>query len=201
MNLDFTEISPDPATNYTWLNGQSPTTLTALTGARLSRQAAAGTPPSSTPSLPQPTAQASPAKLPSPSEQWAELADKLWNTVQQTARISGMLSQAVLRPNSSSLFTPTDVVIEGVMMHQSEETETGQWFETIAGEQISLSQVSSGYDLAVNELKALHLTVQANEERDNIIRFQLILNRNGVRFPLELPGEFSDCILRSCSII
>lgn len=75
-------------------------------------------------------------------------------------------------------------------MHQSEETEAGQWSETSAGEQINQSHVNSGFCLAVNELKILYLTIQPSDERDNIVRFQLSLTVTESGFPKDCQVSF-----------
>ncbi|KAI4210414.1 MAG: hypothetical protein LQ351_006706 [Letrouitia transgressa] len=170
INLDFTEIGPDPATNYTWFNGQSPTTFTAFTRPRLSRKTAPNTPSSSTLSLPQPTAQASPAK----------------NT--KSVGAVGRTSRQALEYGIADC---THTLIEGGTMHQSEETEAGQWSETSAGEQINQSHVNSGFCLAVNELKILYLTIQPSDERDNIVRFQLSLTVTESGFPKDCQAIIS----------
>ena len=189
MNLDFAELSPDKSTDYTWLEGKSPETLPTLTRSMVTRTIETTASAAPGQSTPQTISEEVPTKMPSPPERWAQIAKRLWDTVQRTARISGMLSQPVLRPYSTSFFVPTDVAIEGVILQFSDETEHTSWFETISGQQISSQELNAGSFLALNELKCFRIGAQTLEDRDCIIRSQLIFNRNGVRFPLELPGK------------
>ncbi|KAL8925785.1 MAG: hypothetical protein Q9208_003282 [Pyrenodesmia sp. 3 TL-2023] len=182
MNLDFAELSPNKSTNYTWLGGKSPETLPTLSKSmayRTIETVASAVPGQSTP---QTTSEEIPTKMPSPSERWLETAKKLWDTVQQTSRISGMLSQPVLRPYSTSFFVPTDVAVEGVTLQFSDDTEHTAWFETVTGQHISMTELNSGTFLSLTELESFKIGLQALEDRDCNVRTQLILNRNGSDF-------------------
>jgi hypothetical protein len=112
-----------------------------------------------------------------------ELNSRLW-TVDQAARLSGLLNRPVLRADSASVFLPTDVTVEGGVVAAG-DTPIRIVFHTQEGG--TTDDVSGEKPLAMSEVTRIAL-VGSSAERDVSADVTLTVNRNGVRFPIELPS-------------
>ena len=109
--------------------------------------------------------------------------DQLWSAG-QSARLSGLLNRAVLRQDSASIYLPTDVSIEGVLVDAGGAPVTVVF--GLRGGGVDTS-VSAADPLPLNDVTRIALT-GSSPERDATVRVTLTVNRNGVRFPIELPA-------------
>ncbi len=206
-NLDVLEISPDHNTIYTILGNQlnfvladamtTRTGLSATSGLRTLRIAVNNTmAESSTPvaSVPTPEVTGQPMTLMSadfnPNVRLSDalsavqqINDRLW-TKEQVSRLSGLLNFSVLRANSNAIYLPTDVTVEGGAV-SSGGTPMKIVFHTHQGATVEI--VSSDSPLALSEVSRVGI-VGASPERNISAIVTLTINRNGVRFPLELPS-------------
>jgi hypothetical protein len=112
-----------------------------------------------------------------------QVNDHLW-TIDQTARLSGMLNRSVLRADSNAIYLPTDVTVEGSVV-SSGGTPMKIVFHTQQG--TTVNTVSAEHPLAMSEVKSIGVA-GSSTERDISATVTLTVNRNGVRFPLELPA-------------
>ncbi len=108
---------------------------------------------------------------------------ELWDA-DQAARLSNLLGQAILRSESTSVYLPPDVTIE-------------QAFADGGGTVITpvFTLQSGAVDTTVNPTDPIALSDVtriglrgASPEGDIDAKLMLTLNRNGVRFPVELPA-------------
>jgi hypothetical protein len=111
-----------------------------------------------------------------------QVNDGLW-TVEQTARLSSLLSRSILRLDSTSIFVPTDVSIEGVVVGAGGAPISANFH--LRGGQTDTS-ISPSDPLAMSDVERISLSGSASD-RDVSATVTLTVNRNGVRFPLELP--------------
>lgn len=109
--------------------------------------------------------------------------DQLWSAG-QSARLSGLLNRAALRQDSASIYLPTDVSIEGVLVDAGVAPVTVVF--GLRGEGVDTS-VSATDPLPLDDVTRIALTV-SSPEWDATVRVTLTVNRNGVRFPIELPA-------------
>lgn len=111
------------------------------------------------------------------------LNEQLWKPV-QAARLSSLLGRPVLRADSTSLYLPTDCTVEGIAVTAGGATVRTS-FRTHAG--ATVDRVDPDAPLALSDVATISLT-GGSSERDVTAEITLTLNRNGVRFPFELPG-------------
>ncbi len=109
--------------------------------------------------------------------------DQLWSTG-QSARLSGLLSRAILRPDSASLYLPTDVSIEAVTVDAGGAPVTAVL--GLRGGGVDTS-VSASDPLPIADVTRIALK-GSSPERDATVEVTLTVNRNGVRFPVQLPA-------------
>lgn len=109
--------------------------------------------------------------------------DELW-TAGQAARISSLIGRALLRQDSTSVFLPTDVTIEGAIVAAG-----GAPVSTVFGLRSGASDtsVSTADPMSITEITTIALR-GSSPERDVVATLTLTVNRNGVRFPIQLPA-------------
>lgn len=109
------------------------------------------------------------------------LNDQLWSG-SQVSRLAGLLNLSVLRPATNSLYLPTDVLVEGARV-DADGAMLNAVFHDANGAVIDVSAASPVLMSHVG-----HIAVSgSSSERDVDATVTLTLNRNGVRFPLQLP--------------
>ncbi len=108
--------------------------------------------------------------------------EQLW-TGMQVSRLAGLLNLNVLRPTSSSLFLPTDVLVEDAAV-DAEETPVKVVFHNL---QDTVMTVNADHPVHLSDVGRIGLS-GSNATKDITARVVLTLNRNGVRFPVELPS-------------
>ena len=86
--------------------------------------------------------------------------------------------------DSLCIYLPTDVSIEGVLVDAGVAPVTVVF--GLRGEGVDTS-VSATDPLPLDDVTRIALTV-SSPERDATVRVTLTVNRNGVRFPIELPA-------------
>ncbi|GFN30044.1 hypothetical protein [Paenibacillus xylaniclasticus] len=111
-----------------------------------------------------------------------QVNDALW-TIEHSARVSRLLNRAILRSNSASTYLPTDVTIEGVVVNAG-GTPLAPVFHTLSGK--AVTTVDSAHPLDMSDVSQIGV-IGSSPEADLSVRVVLTLNRNGVRFPFELP--------------
>jgi hypothetical protein len=109
--------------------------------------------------------------------------EQLW-TGNQASRLAGLLNLSVLRPTSSSLFLPTDVLVEDASV-DAEGTAVKVIFRNVQGNIIS--SISRETPVSMKDVGRISLS-GSNASKDIQADVVLTLNRNGVRFPVELPS-------------
>lgn len=109
--------------------------------------------------------------------------DELWSAG-QAARISSLIGRALLRRDSTSVFLPTDVTIEGAMVAAG-----GAPVSAVFGLRSGASDtsVSTADPLSITEVTTIALR-GSSPEREVVATLTLTVNRNGVRFPIQLPA-------------
>jgi hypothetical protein len=112
----------------------------------------------------------------------AQLNDKLWS-VDQVARLSGFLNLSVLRPNSSAVYLPNDVLVENAVVVASGLSLTA----VLHARDGSVLTASPSAPVALSLVGAIGVT-GSNSGGEVSATVTLTLNRNGVRFPMELPA-------------
>ncbi len=112
-----------------------------------------------------------------------QMNDQLWLS-DQTARLSALLNLSVLRPTTNSLYLPTDVLVEDGAI-EADGAPLKVVFRNLQGTQ--LADVSPDAPVAMNNLSKIAIT-GSSSERDVDATITLTLNRNGVRFPVQLPS-------------
>jgi hypothetical protein len=112
-----------------------------------------------------------------------QVNNHLWSA-DQVSRLSGILNTSLLRSDSNSLFLPADVLVEGGLVASGGvplvitfHTQQGGTVTSISPDNpIRLSDATS------ISLKGSHATL------DISATLTLTVNRNGVRFPVQLPA-------------
>jgi hypothetical protein len=112
----------------------------------------------------------------------AQINDKLWS-IDQVARLSGFLNLSVLRPNSSAVYLPNDVLVENAVVVAS-GLSLSAVLRSRDGAVLTFSQSTP---VALSQVGAIGVT-GSNSGGEVAATVTLTLNRNGVRFPLELPA-------------
>jgi hypothetical protein len=110
--------------------------------------------------------------------------DGLWDGA-QAARVSNVVGQSVLRPESTSFYLPTDVVIERTFVDAGGAAVVTPVI-TLRGGEVETT-VHPTDPIALSDVTRIDLR-GASPEGDIEARAILTLNRNGVRFPVELPA-------------
>ena len=187
-NMDVVEIDPDRGSNFPALAGNidgflrtqiatratlAPTVATTAAVAAATTTAALG---------PQPAAV-------SPRLQVARLvpaiqqANALLWSVDQVTRVSNLFDRLILRQDSTAIYLPNDVSIEGGVASGDPSLKV----EYFRRDGSSVPVVSTAAPQAVVDLSRIAIGgSNANNDVDSIVT--LTLNRNGVRFPLDLPA-------------
>lgn len=212
-NLDLIEIAPERNTPFTGLGGKlsvfirdavflkrplvSPAVLASASAGAAAP--AADAPAAAAPAPAPAPAPAAPASQPLTRPQAAlaaatriplsvatplaaQISEKLWST-DQVARLSSLLDRAVLQRGSSALYVPTDVAIEGVAVTGGSVSVV---FTTKSGGRVTT--VSPSQPLQLAEVSRISISGSRADADIPEAIVVLTLNRNGVRFPLELPA-------------
>ncbi|MET0156242.1 MAG: hypothetical protein ABW189_09115 [Rickettsiales bacterium] len=206
QNLDVLEISPDKDAHFTVLGSplsiflqnafvmkpevMNAAGLQSAVGAKASDAAkdkedkpASTAPNAEKPMLMTAAMMASPVQLSSAMPVFQQINDYLW-TSDQTARISGLLNRGILRKNSNAIYLPTDVSIEGSVIAGAGNTALSVVYHKQSGSATTVA--SSDNPVHMSDLTRIGIKGH-NPERNLTVAVTLTLNRNGVRFPLELP--------------
>jgi hypothetical protein len=109
--------------------------------------------------------------------------EELWDAA-QAARVSNLLGQAVLRAESTSLYLPTDVIIERAYVDAGGTVVTAVF--TLQSGAVDTA-VRQDDPIGLSDVTRIDLR-GASPEGDVEAKLVLTLNRNGVRFPVELPA-------------
>jgi hypothetical protein len=109
--------------------------------------------------------------------------NELWDA-DQAARLSNLLGQAILRPESASVYLPTDVTIERAFADGGGTIVTPVF--TLQSGAVDTT-VNPADPIALSDVTRIDLR-GASPEGDIEAKLTLTLNRNGVRFPIELPA-------------
>jgi hypothetical protein len=210
LNLDVLEIIPDVQTHFSYLGGniawfvsnalKTRTTLAAFSGTPIAKAAtekAAGAAETAAETaktkatVEEPFARTAAAnavaaravKLTAAVSVVHQMNEQLW-TAEQTSRLAGLLNLSVLRPSTNSLYLPTDVLVEGGAV-EANGAELQIVFQDLNGNTIS----SVGPDSPAPMSHVGRIAISgSSSERDVDATVTLTLNRNGVRFPVELPA-------------
>jgi hypothetical protein len=110
-----------------------------------------------------------------------QATEALWNT-DQAARMSSLLGNATLRSDSTSLYLPTDVSIERAFVDAGATVIAAFTLRSGAVD----TTVSATDPISLSDVTRIDLR-GASPEGDIQAKLVLTLNRNGVRFPVELP--------------
>lgn len=206
-NLDVIEIIPEPSTHFSGLGVlsnfnraalMSRSALGVLGGGMFRSEVAniagaaapaapAGAANAAAPGAPLAGADAAPAvktlKLNYAVSAVQQINDQLW-TGGQTARLAGLLNLSVLRPFSNSLYLPTDVLVEGGSV-QAEGADMKLVFRDMQGNVIKT--VGPEAPAAMSNVGRISVS-GGSADKDVEATVTLTINRNGVRFPIELPA-------------
>lgn len=200
LNLDVLEIAPERETNFTVLGNRLSfylkDALATRTGIGATAMVRRGEPALAADAAPakaepeQPLAMlrrdanvTSRVRLSDALPILQQVNDHLW-TSDQAGRLSGLLNRSVLRGDSNSIYLPTDVSVEGGAVSAG-GTPMKIVFHTQHG--ATVTAVSADHPLAMSEVSKIGIT-GSSSERDVSAVVTLTVNRNGVRFPLELPA-------------
>ncbi|BBH18671.1 hypothetical protein Back11_00160 [Paenibacillus baekrokdamisoli] len=201
-NLDVLEVSPEKDTHFTILGNRFSFFLreallnrtginlsTARNAKKATTDAAAAAVPETTsgttfqPMMLSTTGQSTNIRLSDALPIVQQVNDHLWS-IDQTARLSGLLNRSVLRSDSNAIYLPTDVTVEGGVVSTG-GTPMKILFHT--QQNTTVDTVSAEHPLAMSEVKSIGI-IGSSKEREISATLTLTLNRNGVRFPLELPA-------------
>jgi len=114
----------------------------------------------------------------------ARQVNELMWTSEQASRLSGLLNRSILRVNSNSIYLPTDVTVEGGIVAAG-GASLKIVFHNLQGGVAAI--VSADRPLAMTEISAIGITGSSPDKAVSAT-VTLTVNRNGVRFPLELPS-------------
>jgi hypothetical protein len=112
-----------------------------------------------------------------------QVNEKIWSP-ELSVRLAGLLNVGVLRAASTSLFLPTDLLVEGAAV-EAEGASVRPVFRDLGGR--ILNAVSADRPVRLNDIGRISL-IGSDSAKDVVAELVLTLNRNGVRFPVELPG-------------
>ncbi len=110
------------------------------------------------------------------------MADKLW-VGDQVARIGNLLDTIVLRPGSSAIYLPTDLRVEDAVVSGAGGLKAV--FYRRSG--VRVDDASPSAPIAITDIERIAIS-GSDPDRQASAAITLTLNRNGVRFPLELPA-------------
>jgi hypothetical protein len=196
-NLDVVEIEPDRTSRFTVLDKGVAAYLKetlalphkALLATRLDSMVKAGAavadedpPKSKAAARIRPSALTETARVSSIVPAVALMNDRLWSG-EQVSRLANLLDRVVLRPDSSAIYLPNDVLIDAVTV--SGDTALGFALYHRNGRRITA--VNAASPVAVTDVARIAVT--GSHASDEVsAQVTLTLNRSGVRFPLELPA-------------
>lgn len=109
--------------------------------------------------------------------------EELWDAA-QAARVSNLLGQATLRAESTSLYLPTDVSIERAYVDAGGTVVTAAFTLQSGAVETAVHQDDP---IGLSDVTRIDLR-GASPDGDVEAKLVLTLNRNGVRFPVELPA-------------
>jgi len=198
VNLDVLEIVPEKETHFTLISNR----LSVLLRDALLKRTGYST--TTTPSRTQPLTQMPLTNLASASQPasntnnmvlntnaftinstlplYQQVNDALWS-IDQSSRISRLVNRPILRSDSASMYLPTDVVIEGIVVSSGSITIQFVLY-TLSG--TTVKTVDAAHPVPMSNISRLAL-IGSSPDLDVPVTVTLTLNRNGVRFPLELP--------------
>ncbi|TWI04533.1 hypothetical protein IP90_00666 [Luteimonas cucumeris] len=202
QNLDVLEVAPERETRYTGLGGRldmflrealtTRTAISAISNVRVAEvetvaEPAADEEKAAAPALDRARLMAvkqplAAARLSDALPVLQQVNDQLWSA-EQTSRLSGLLNRTVLRADSNAMYLPTDVIVEGGAVAAG-GTPLKILFHTHQG--ATLGNVGAANPVALSEVARISIS-GSSSERDLSATVTLTVNRNGVRFPLELP--------------
>lgn len=107
--------------------------------------------------------------------------DHLWAS-DQVARLAGLLDRSVLRPDSNAIYLPADVLVENATV--SGDAALKPVFYKRAGGRV---EVTPQAPVALMDIVRIAIS-GSNASNEVSGATTLTLNRNGVRFPFELPA-------------
>ena len=202
LNLDVLEILPEKDTHFTILGNRLSIFLREALVNRTGHSATTRikiafptdkpgeTPPAAAPADSTPPLQSTQMMMVNPNVKLSDalpilqqVNDRLW-TSEQTARLSGLMNRPLLRADSNAIFLPTDVTVEGGIVTAS-GVQMRIVFHTQSGE--TISTINAAQPLAMSAVSRIGI-FGSHPDRDVSATVTLTLNRNGVRFPLELPS-------------
>ena len=196
-NLDVIEIRPDRSTRFAaldtgitqWLNSS----VAAVIRPSLVAAATAAATPADVAHNDAPAADGTPAAAPAPPAVRVRMRtaipivqrvnDRLWSA-EQSSRLSGLLNRSVLRPDSASVYLPTDVTIDAISVDAAGAPITAVFGLRGGGSDQSVSPTDP---LPLIDVTRISLT-GSSPERDAAVTVTLTANRSGVRFPIVLPA-------------
>jgi hypothetical protein len=112
-----------------------------------------------------------------------QINEKLW-TVEQASHLSSLLGRMTLRPDSTALYLPTDVTLEGAIVSGGDIPLTVVFYKRQGG---SVKEVSTSSPLALSDVSRIAIS-GSSASNDIAATVTLTVNRNGVRFPVDLPA-------------
>jgi hypothetical protein len=180
-NLDVVAIKPDTTTHFSALNGNLALFLkdAVLTRSRLHAAPVVAPAASTAGELTiVPTTVQFSARVPVLQQANAHL----WSS-DQVSRLSNLIGSVVLRHNSNAIFLPTDAIVEGAVATGNDKA-LDILFHRRQGD--TTSTVNAEAALPMTDISRIAL--KGSSDRDISVTITLTLNRNGVRFPLELPA-------------
>ena len=113
----------------------------------------------------------------------AQVNDSLW-TGEQAGRLAGLLSLSVLRPDSNSLFLPSDVWVEAATVAVN---ASGVSVILRDAQNNIIKNLSASTPAAISNVGRIAVA-GSSPDKDVDAIITLTVNRNGVRFPVELPS-------------
>ena len=189
-NLDVIEIAPDRKVHFVGLGNsvfnfardavltRTMSAAATVASAQSNGHAAEAAPAAAVMSATVPLASVQPSVIFSTA---SHINEQLW-TSDQVSRLSGLLGRIALRPDSTSLFLPSDVTIEGALVTGG--SGLGAVFHTRQGG--TVTSVSGSAPLALADVQQIGVT-GSSADSDLSATLTLTVNRNGVRFPVDLP--------------
>lgn len=186
-NLDVVEIIPDRSTTFSNLGDSILKFGSAAlkTGISYSAVAAAAAPTASPASEIAPAADnlQVTAKLVKGMSIAAQVNQHLWDS-EQAGRLAGLLSVNVLRPDTNSLYLPTDCWIEAMTLTMDAPNAS----IILRNRQNAVVKTVSASDpLSIAQAGRISIKGSNPDKAVNAV-VALTINRNGVRFPVELPS-------------
>lgn len=110
------------------------------------------------------------------------MADRLW-VGDQVSRIGNLLGSIVLRPGSNAIYLPTDLQVEDAVVSGASALKAV--FYRRSGTRVD--DASPAAPIPITDIDRIAIA-GSDADRQVSAAVTLTLNRNGVRFPLELPA-------------